>query len=392
MLTIFWMFSVVKMKVIKKEPKVLWMFETEDDLFTYDTPLRMTFNEFNRLSGMNDDLFTYEVGIPGLSCPPHGEQQCDDLGNYHDLDVFEPQVCYDKNEGIYAKAVIFVNKRLVRLMDVTIEQWLDLMYGDHRIVDQKIKEKMTHGINADMEYDPSNVDFAEWVASKFSNHSTMDWYMKNVLWMYWIRGDDEEVLTDEELFDLKETYVNEKDEIAEINKDVPWVPEEPWSENRVPYEIIDHFCIPFLEDGELKDEALIKKRANLKNFETLIHLMSSGRISSMLITLEPMLTITLILIFLECLIVDNEPYHDNEEEEQYKEGRCELLGNPNQEPPTCKIERFEVIKYSFGPAEEFVAIKECGYNDWIKTEEDACHAYRDIFAKMDEGWYVTRAE
>ncbi|GJV93512.1 hypothetical protein Tco_1541325 [Tanacetum coccineum] len=316
------------MKVIKKEPEVLWMFETEDDLFTYDTRLRMTFNEFNRLSGMNDDLFTYEVGIPGLSCPSHGEQQCDDLGNYHDLDVYEPRVCYDENEGIYAKTVIFVNKRLVRLMDVTIEQWLDLMYGDHKIVDQKIKEEV----------------ISKWLIEVTRNR------------------DDEEVLTDEEIFDLKETYVNEEDEIAKIFRietnifdfDVPWVPEEPWSKNRVPYEIIDHFCIPFLDDGELKDEALIKK-GEFEEFR------------------DP------------CSFDDNEPYHANEEEEQYKEGRCELLGNPNQEPLTCKIERFEVIKYSFGPVKEFVAIKECGYNDWIKTEEDACHAYQDIFAKMDEG-------
>nr|GEX44475.1 SGNH hydrolase-type esterase domain-containing protein [Tanacetum cinerariifolium] len=45
---------------------------------------------------------------------------------------------------------------------------------------------MTHGIDADIKYDPSNVAFAEWIALKFSNHSTMDWYTKNVLWMYWI--------------------------------------------------------------------------------------------------------------------------------------------------------------------------------------------------------------
>ncbi|GJV99124.1 hypothetical protein Tco_1554376 [Tanacetum coccineum] len=190
------------MKVIKKEPKFLWMFQIEYDLFTCDTPL-----------GMNDDMFTYEVGIPGLSYPPH---------------------------GIYAEPGIFVNKRLVRLMDVTIEEWLDLMYGDHKIFDRKIKEeviskwliqsykkqfneymeikkqRMTYGVAADMEYDLSDVDFTEWIALKFSNHLTMDWYTKNALWMYWIRGDDVEVLTDKELSDLKETYVNEEDEIAKI--------------------------------------------------------------------------------------------------------------------------------------------------------------------------------
>nr|GEY00216.1 hypothetical protein [Tanacetum cinerariifolium] len=33
------------------------------------------------------------------------------------------------------------------------------------------------------------------------------------------------------------------------------------------------------------------------------------------------------------LVRDNVPYHASEDEEQYKEERCELLGNPRQEPP-----------------------------------------------------------
>ncbi|GJW75528.1 hypothetical protein Tco_0134898 [Tanacetum coccineum] len=141
------------MKVIKKESVLLWMSKIKDNLFTCDTPLGMTFDEFNRLSGMDDDLFTYEVGVPGLSYPLYDEPQCDNFENC-DLDVYE-------------------------------SRWLDLMYGDHRIVDKKIKEEviskwlirsykehcdeyieikkqwMKHGIDADMEYDPSNVDFAE---------------------------------------------------------------------------------------------------------------------------------------------------------------------------------------------------------------------------------------
>ncbi|GJW23328.1 hypothetical protein Tco_0033950 [Tanacetum coccineum] len=92
------------------------------------------------------------------------------------------------------------------------------------------------------------------------------------------------------------------------------------------------------------------------------------------------------------LVSNNALNYLNEEKEQYKERGCGLLTNPHKIPPTYKIERFEVIKYSFRPAEEFVAIKECGYNDWMKTKDDACHAYRDIFAKMDEGWFVTRAK
>ncbi|GKG14046.1 hypothetical protein Tco_0351006 [Tanacetum coccineum] len=59
-----------------------------------------------------------------------------------------------------------------------------------------------------------------------------------------------------------------------------------------------------------------------------------------------------------------------------EEDRCELLGNPRQEPSVCKIGRFEVIKYSFGPTEKYIAIKECEHGDWTRAEEDACHAYQ----------------
>nr|GEW34803.1 hypothetical protein [Tanacetum cinerariifolium] len=56
------------------------------------------------------------------------------------------------------------------------------------------------------------------------------------------------------------------------------------------------------------------------------------------------------------LVWDNTSYHANEEEEQYEEDRCEMLGNPHQELSICKIRRFEMIKYSFGPTEKYIAI------------------------------------
>nr|GFB34657.1 importin-beta domain, armadillo-type fold protein [Tanacetum cinerariifolium] len=72
-------------------------------------------------------------------------------------------------------------------MDVTVEQWLDLMYGDHAKVNINVKEGVvskllgqnyekkfdeymeikkqwvTRGINTHMEYDPSDVEFVEWI-------------------------------------------------------------------------------------------------------------------------------------------------------------------------------------------------------------------------------------
>nr|GEY06328.1 hypothetical protein [Tanacetum cinerariifolium] len=129
------------MKVIKEESKVIGLLRIDDDVFTYDTPIGMTFDEFNRLSGMDYGLFTYEVVVHVLSFTLRINHVVDGLVN-DNLDIYEPRVCFDENGGIYTEGVIFVNKRLVRLMDVTIEQWLDLIYGDHTKVDKEINEEV----------------------------------------------------------------------------------------------------------------------------------------------------------------------------------------------------------------------------------------------------------
>ncbi|GJR80294.1 zinc knuckle CX2CX4HX4C containing protein [Tanacetum coccineum] len=48
-----------------------------------------------------------------------------------------------------------------------------------------------------------------------------------------------------------------------------------------------------------------------------------------------------------------------------------------------------MIKYSFREDENYVAIKEHEYDDLMKTNEDACRTYQEIFHSMDEGWVVT---
>nr|GEZ61224.1 zf-BED domain-containing protein [Tanacetum cinerariifolium] len=87
---------------------------------------------------MDDDLFTYEDEIPELPYLPSVEKQMDD-GN---PGVYKRKVCYDESEEIYVKSVIFVNKRLVRLIYVTIEQWLELKYGDQSTISNEVKENV----------------------------------------------------------------------------------------------------------------------------------------------------------------------------------------------------------------------------------------------------------
>ncbi|GKD40962.1 hypothetical protein Tco_1261169, partial [Tanacetum coccineum] len=94
-------------KLIKKEFKKLESLKIGDDSFACNTSLEIFHEEFNRMSRMDDELFTYEVEITGLANVP-----------------------------------------------------CDLNKGDDS------KQQMTHGSDNDMEYDPSNVEFMETVEGR----------------------------------------------------------------------------------------------------------------------------------------------------------------------------------------------------------------------------------
>nr|GEZ05665.1 hypothetical protein [Tanacetum cinerariifolium] len=68
-----------------------------------------------------------------------------------------------------------------------------------------------HKADDDMGYDPSDVAFTKWLRSKKFNYKTMDHYTMKALWIYFIKGDDEVELTDEESSDdmneVAETYL-----------------------------------------------------------------------------------------------------------------------------------------------------------------------------------------
>ncbi|GJR65195.1 hypothetical protein Tco_0011260 [Tanacetum coccineum] len=234
----------------------------------------------------------------------------------------------------------------------------------------------------DMGYDPSDVAFIEWLRSKIFNYKTMDHYTMKALWIYWIRGDDEVELTDEEssddedkiaevfriktnIFDYEtplcsafnkfnyllkvdpdlltkdimgfKTYEDYKDDwIYEWNKDVPWVDEKPWTNAR------DYEWYEALEDCELKDKAL-RNKAIMEGFI-------------------------------------------KEDDEESKE-LCEV-----HELPVCNIRKYMMIKYSFNNDDEYVVVKEDEYDDLTITRNEACRAYQEIFQIMDEVWMVTRVE
>ncbi|GKA47710.1 hypothetical protein Tco_0740593 [Tanacetum coccineum] len=204
------------------------------------------------------------------------------------------------------------------------------------------------------------------------------------LWIYWIRGDDEVELTDEEssddeddiaevfridtnIFDYEtplcstfkefnyllevdpdllikdiigfKTYEDYKNDwIYEWNKNVPWVNEKPWADTGVwTKPTPDYEWYKALEDSELKNEALRNKAIN------------EGSIKE----------------------DDDDSLH---------------------EQPVYNIRRYMMIKYSFNDDEGYVVVKEDEYDDLTFTRKEACRAYQEIFQIMDEGWMVTRAE
>ncbi|GJT36704.1 hypothetical protein Tco_0927123 [Tanacetum coccineum] len=262
-------------KVIKGEFEKLEYLKIKEVLLTYNTSLKVFNDEFNRLSGIDDDLFTYKVKVANILC------------------------------------------------------------------DSNMDDDSEHDADDDMGYDPSDVAFTEWLGSRIFNYKTMDHYTMKALWIYWIRGNDEVELTDEESSD-------NEDEVAEVL--------------RIDANIFDYeapLCLAFNEFNYL-----LKVDLDLLTKDIMSGLKEEALRNKTI---------------MEGLIEEDD---DDESQEL-----CEIL-----KLPVYNIRRFEMIRYSFGQDEEYVAIKENEYDDLARTSEDACRAYQEIFRMMDEGWMVTKAE
>ncbi|GKD49282.1 hypothetical protein Tco_1278258 [Tanacetum coccineum] len=85
------------------------------------------------------------------------------------------------------------------------------------------------------------------------------------------------------------------------------------------------------------------------------------------------------------LIPNDASYYVDEEEKRFKERRSKLLGIPYMNPPTFKSKTFEVIEYSFGPAEEYVAIKEYEYDIWLRTKKMCLASTKRFFTRKMKG-------
>ncbi|GKE06948.1 hypothetical protein Tco_1398966 [Tanacetum coccineum] len=178
-------------KVIKREFEKLEDLNVKDVSLTCDTSLEVFNNEFNRLSGMDDDLFTYEVEVANIPC--------------------------DSNK------------------------------------DNNSEQRVSHEADDDTGYDPSNVAFTEWLGEddevkltdeKFSDNEdevaevfridTNIFNFKTAMcksfkeFNYLLQIGPDLLTKDIEGFKTYDEYMD--DWIYEWNKDIPWVDEKQWTD------------------------------------------------------------------------------------------------------------------------------------------------------------------
>ncbi|GKB06868.1 hypothetical protein Tco_0835101 [Tanacetum coccineum] len=302
----------------------------------YPLPLDTT-----RLSKMDDDLFTYEVEITNIPCDlradDDSEHEADDMG-------------FD-------------------LSDIAFIEWLGSKGDDEvELTDEEFSDNEDE-IAEVFRIDTNIFDYETPICSTFNEFN------------YLLKVDPDLLTKDIMRFKIYDDYKD--DWIYEWNKDVPWVDEKPWTNTGVwiePKPVI-HTCKPFnykigyyewyeaLEDRKLKDEAL-RNKSIMEGF-----IKDNNDESSY----EQMRRWDIYTNY-------DDTYKTNRDDNE-REELCEV-----HEPPVCTIQRFEIIKYSFGQGEEYVAIKEDEYDDLARTSNNACRTYQEIFCMMDEGWMVTRAE
>ncbi|GKC91792.1 hypothetical protein Tco_1152441 [Tanacetum coccineum] len=308
---------------------------------------------------IEDDLFAYELGILKDSYFPCVEQPYDDLEN-GDLDIYEPRQCYDEYERMFVEAVILIDSRLVKLIDITLEQWLDLKFRDHKQVDKEISEGIVstwlirsyrkqfeeymeikrrlevNGVNNDVECDPTN-------------------------------GDDEEVLTYDELSNLEEENLYEGNEIAEvfrIETDI-FLFETPLCKEfkefnhllQIDVDVLIGDLLGFKTYDDYKNICRLVSKVDMLNGPLVIrgkmdinHTWINNDNDAIQANQElfddhqPMEDDDDADIGdLDGYLIQNDaPYYVNEEEERFKERRSKLLGIPYKKPPTFKSVKFEV--------------------------------------------------
>ncbi|GKC78363.1 hypothetical protein Tco_1129137, partial [Tanacetum coccineum] len=100
-----------------------------------------------------------------------------------------------------------------------------------------------------------------------------------------------------------------------------------------------------------------------------------------------------------CFEMDKNKHNENNLN-TYKSTGMDLSGAPqyeninNAQPNEglCRVNKFEVIKYTIRDNEEFLAICTHECDSWERTVNGVSSIYHDVFRKKDEGWIVHRTK
>nr|GEX02589.1 hypothetical protein [Tanacetum cinerariifolium] len=211
----------------------------------------------------------------------------------------------------------------------------------------------------------------------------MDHYTMKALWIYWIKGNGEVELTNEECFvDMDEVTETKPTPVKHTCKPFNYKtgcskwPTYSWKDdgycnggnlpgtyiigNQLHYQ--DYEWYEALEDSELKYEALRNKsiiEGSLKHEDESRY--------------EPKKRWN--------IYTNYDGAYEINHDDNTREELCEV-----HELLVCNVRRYKMIKYSFNNYEEYVAIKEDKYDDLTIIKEEACRAYQEIYLIMDEGW------
>ncbi|GKD64129.1 hypothetical protein Tco_1306237 [Tanacetum coccineum] len=300
-------------KVIKGEFEKLKDLNDEDVSLTCGTSFEVFNKEFDRMSRMDDDLFTYEVEVANIPC--------------------------DSN-----KMMIRSNECHMKLMMIwdMIHLMLHLLNDDDvELIDEEFSDNEDE-VAEFFRIDTNIFDFETPMCKAFKEFN------------YHLQIDPDLLTKDIEGFKTYEEYKD--DWIYEWNRDVAWVDEKPFTP-------VKHTCKPFTyktgclewptcswrndgfcKGGNLPEAYIIRNSLHYQDYEWYEALEDSELKENALRNKAIM----------EGLIDD-----DNDEESRYERNDGTV----------------EMIKYSFGQDEEYVAVKEDEYDDLARANKNECRAY-----------------
>ncbi|GKD69416.1 hypothetical protein Tco_1323506, partial [Tanacetum coccineum] len=157
----------------------------------------------------------------------------------------------------------------------------------------------------------------------------LDWYTKNALWLYWKRGYDEVVLSDEQLLDLEDENLIDVNEIVEIFRIETAVLTS--KHNNASIQTRGSFEAKSIYEGSWGDatQGVVNFYAWLKrcfinhhklDYELMIRLEEYWNVDEAIHDERELNDDHDIRNLDNDLVRDNAPYHTNEKEELYEEG------------------------------------------------------------------------